>query len=273
MGDKINMRKNIYDILNTQAIDLKKEYSRIYELFYNTFFEDGLDSFTIYDAINNYFLSFDKSLTKRCLSLNDFNEEFGFRFDEQPDSFDIDYLVSFAEYVTNFVFALVNTYDNNFDNNELFKVIEHIEGCMEDIGYIQISKENIYIFVEKDPCAIAVAENVNDSLAYSVLQYNHFRLKGDLDSKVNILRAMALEIEVRRNDLKALNKQFTSDFFQLINKFIRHNNEKNDYIASLPSEELEAIYDDIYQMWLYANMMLSQYERKDRIADIIKMIN
>ncbi len=223
--------------------------------------------------MDNYFLFFDKSLTKRCLSLDDFDEEFGFCFEEQPDDFDIDYLVSFAEYVTNFVFALINTCESHLDNDELFRVIEHIEGCMEDIGYTKISKENIHIYVEKDPSALSVAEIVDDSLAYSVLQYNHYRLKGDLDRKVDILRAMAHEIENSRGELKSLNNQFTSDFFQLMNKFIRHNNDKDEYISSLSDDELESIYDDIYQMWLYANMMLSQSARKERSAELIKRIN
>jgi hypothetical protein len=58
-----------------------------------------------------------------------------------------------------------------------------------------------------------------------------------------------------------------------MNKFIRHNNDKDEYISSLSDDELESIYDDIYQMWLYANMMLSQSARKERSAELIKRIN
>ena len=267
------MRRNIYDILQKANIDLNKEYSRIYDLFYNTYFYDGLDEVTLYDTVNEYFFSFDKKLIKRCLTLDDFDEEFGFNFEEEPNDFNIDYLVSFSEYVVNLVFALINSQESNIDDEELFKVIEHVDSCMEDFGYTKVSKESIYIYVEKDSCALSVAEMVDESLAYSVLQYNHYRLKGDLESKLGILRAMAHEIENKRNELKSINSKFTSDLFPLINKFIRHNNDDNAYIASLTNLELEAIYDDIYQMWLYANMMLKQNERKNRIEELIKNIN
>ena len=63
------MRRNIYDILQKANIDLNKEYSRIYDLFYNTYFYDVLDEVTLYDTANEYFFSFDKKLIKKMLNI------------------------------------------------------------------------------------------------------------------------------------------------------------------------------------------------------------
>ena len=58
--------------------------------------------------------------------------------------------------------------------------------------------------------------------------------------------------------------------FRLFNTFLRHNNDDNNYIKSLSQEDLESIYDDIYQMWLLAKLQLEYYSYKNRIDDVIK---
>jgi hypothetical protein len=55
--------------------------------------------------------------------------------------------------------------------------------------------------------------------------------------------------------------------------FVRHNNEENPYIKSLSKEELENIYDDIYQMWLLAKLEIDNLERKNRVVEILKKAN
>lgn len=144
---------------------------------------------------------------------------------------------------------------------------------MEDIGYEFIEKEFMVIFAEKNPVTIAVAETVKEVLAYSLLEYNHYRLKGDLHSKKNILKNMADDIETERKALNNINKSFASDLFQLLNKFIRHNNSENPFISQMSDSELEAVYDEIYQMWLLAKMQLEHVKRKNTVSELINKIN
>ena len=89
---------------------------------------------------------------------------------------------------------------------------------------------------------------MEEDLSYSILEYNHHRLKGDLVSKKNILKKMAENIELERRDLNSINRSFTSDLFQLLNKFIRHNSSDNIYISQMSDSELERAYDEIYQL-------------------------
>lgn len=242
-------------------------------MYYYMPYNNGFNNATLAEHVAENFRKLDKNLIHRCLSIEDFDETYGFRFVEQPQNFSLDYLISFAEYVTNLVYALMRSGNFGFDQNGLFEFIEHIKDCMEDIGYEFIEKEFMVIFVEKNPVTIAVAETVNEDIAYSLLEYNHYRLKGDLDRKKNILKNMADDIETERKSLNNINKSFASDLFQLLNKFIRHNNSENTFISQMSDSELEAVYDEIYQMWLLAKMQLQYTKRKNVISELINKIN
>lgn len=226
------MRRNIYDVLKSGSIDLQREYSRLYELFYCTTINLGFSSDTIEGLIETSFDQLNKALIGRCVSLDDFNETYGYSYDIKPDDFDVDYFVGFAEYVINFTYAIWRSQEF-IDRKFISRVIENTLECMEDIGYVPLEKEGITIFVKKDAGADSVAEIVEKELAYSVLEYNHYTLKGELQRKKSILKAMADDIEPQRKELNHINKNFASDLFQLLNKFIRHDTSKNDQINRL----------------------------------------
>ncbi len=61
--------------------------------------------------------------------------------------------------------------------------------------YIYFDKEEKVILVERDSAAFAVADIVEEELAFKVIEYNHYLLKGDLDKKRNILKALADKVE------------------------------------------------------------------------------
>ena len=84
------MRKNILEILNSADIDLELEYSRIYDLFFDFEFNSGFYEATLVEHVSECFGQLDKDLTKRCLSLEDFNKSYGFNFEKKPQDFSID---------------------------------------------------------------------------------------------------------------------------------------------------------------------------------------
>lgn len=59
----------------------------------------------------------------------------------------------------------------------------------------------------------------------------------------------------------------------MLQKFIRHNNSDNSYIANMTPQETETAYDDIYQMWLLAKLELANVERNSRIKELLGKIN
>ena len=256
-------------------VDIQREYSRIYNLFYGV----SIDSYygqpvTLKDTVIKYFSMLNSDLIGRCLSLDDFNESYNYRFDPRPKDFSMETLIELSEYVVNFVRALMMVAMHvPLDIQALHKVEMHIESCMEDIGYKGVEREGIIIFVENNQAAISVSEIIEPELSYSVLEYNHYKLKGNLARKKDILKNLADSIEHERSALKSINSNFTSDLFQLLNKFIRHDNSDNDYISSMSDPEIEDVYDDIYQMCLLAKLQLEQADRNDKVRELIKKIN
>lgn len=266
------MRKNLHEILKNAKLDIASEYERIYTLFCKEYVSYNYRKNSIENHVSSYFKELNKDLIGRCISLHDFNETHGFCFVEYPSNFDLDYLVDFSEYSINLVEALHDADDHAEGSYNLDDFVEHVIDTMEAVGYVPIEKDDIILFVKNNPAAMSVAETVDDDLSYSVLEYDHHSLKGDLQQKKNILKNMADDIEPQRKKLERINKKFASDLFQLLNKFIRHNNDI-EYIKNLNDQELEKIYDEIYQMWLLAKMQLEYYENKPEIDNVIKEIS
>lgn len=210
-----------------------------------------------------------------CLDLDEFDEEHGFRFVEQPQDFDMDYLVSFCEYIYN----LVLHFEERFFLAQLNKqfYLEQISKVIEAIGYVQASEDGLTIFVPKDSVAMAVSESehIPENVSYKVIAYNHHSMKGNLDSKKQTLLVLTGLLEPKRKELQKIDKQLETDLFYAFNNFnIRHNNieptgtKYKKPVADLTKEQLEQTYDDTYQMCLLAFMQLDNLEIKKRFEEL-----
>ena len=102
-------RRNFAEILKGAKIDLAREYARLFNLFY-----ESKDDFghTLYTECENEFLSM--SFRGTCVTLEDFNEYYGFNFVAQPNNFDLDYLVEFCEYSYNLLVHVRASYNDMF---------------------------------------------------------------------------------------------------------------------------------------------------------------
>lgn len=259
-------RRNFAEILKGAKIDLAREYARLFNLFYES--KDDFNN-TLNFTCENAFL--DMNFRGTCVSLDDFNEVHGFNFVEQPNDFDLDYLVDFCEYTYNLCVYIQGSWSDGIRQlyvEQMYKVIELI-----NCEFIYDKEENVYILIPKNQESIAVAEIVDEKIAYMTLEYNHHSMKGDLHRKKTTLKYMADDIEPQRKQLKSINTTLESQLFQMFQKFVRHNNEENPYIKSLSKEELESIYDDIYQMWLLAKLEIDNIERKKRVVEILNKAN
>ena len=205
-----------------------------------------------------------------CLSLKDFNESYGFNFEPNPKQFDINYLIIFCEYTYNLIIYLCEGYGYSYKHlymQQMWMVLDLV-----DYEFIR-DDASVNILIPRKQESLAVAEIVDEKLAYSVLEYNHHSLKGNLEKKKAILKLMADDIEPQRKILNGINKTLADNLFQMFQKFVRHNNEDNPYIKGLSKKELESCYDDIYQMWLLAKLEIDNLERKKRVEETLKQIN
>lgn len=269
-------RRNFLQILNEQGINLRREYDRLYDLFYNQKVPSNLgNNYTLKDYVEINFLSV--PFRKTCLSLDDFNSTYRFHFVQNPYGFDLNYLLSFCEYTYNFVIWMSQ-------ESELFKYgnrqsgqfyIYQIRSVIESIDYMQLTQGYITIFTPKKPEAIVASEIVSPEISYKVLEYNHYTMKGDIARKRETLRILADKLEPRRIELAAINKELANNvFFMFNNMNIRHNNcaegDKNykKVVAKMSQDELESWYDETYQLCLLAFLELDNVERTKKVAEL-----
>lgn len=251
-------RRNFQQVLSEAKINLRKEYDRLYYMF----IIDNSSGYSIYQLCDNQFYKFPFKGT--CLSLADFNETHKFIFEQYPTDFDINYLINFCEYCYNLGFFL-----------GIQNMFEQIHKVMDLINYKQIRNGDGPIsFVEKDAAAISVSEITPQKIAYETLEYNHYSLKGDIEKKKNILISMAEYIEPKSKELQEINKTLKNSLFYMFNNYnIRHNNKElgsnfNPILEKISNEQLEALYDLTYQLWLFSVLTVDNTQRLTTVKKI-----
>lgn len=263
------MRRNFAQVLREGKIDIKKEYEKLYDMFY---FSDDYREESLENIISENF----EQITFRgtCISLDDFNDTYGFCFESQPRDFVLDDLISFCEYYYNLVSDIS---EGDFYTPDKDFYISHVTKVIDAIGYMFAQEDGFTIFVPKDNAAIAVAESelIPQAVSYKIIAYNHHAKKGDLEAKRQILLALSDLLEPKRKDLESVDKQFASDLFYALNNFnVRHNNvdptgtKYKKAVAELSEAELEQWYDEVYQMCLLAFMRLDHVPRKQSFDEL-----
>ena len=167
--------------------------------------------------------------------------------------------LNYLEYVIN-IFIYVDNNISNIKNdsitiNKSYSILKrNLDILIDKINYEYkyFKNEEKTLLIEKNPSSTAVAEIVEEELAFKVLEYNHHLLKGNINRKKEILKALADKIEPFRKDL---DKGLSLDFGFAANELnIRHNNlegeKKVPYVANMNEEELEIWYDKTYQIML-----------------------
>ena len=272
------MRRNFAQILKEASIDIKEEYAKLYGMMYSRSIQiSDRKRISAHDEIGDAFCNFHFRGT--CLSLEEFDSKHGFTFVENPTDFTIDTLVSLCEYIYNMMVAYqcsgLYGFMQSPINTQFY--LQQIDIVIEAIGYLRTQHDNFTIFVEKSPAAISVAEIVPQEISYKVISYNHYSMKGNIQAKRETLRLLANLLEPQRKELESIDKAFTSDLFFAFNNFtIRHNNSDpadtakyKKVVAELPDEQLETVYDEVYQMCLLAFLRLD-YNKNKSLIDTIK---
>ena len=195
----------------------------------------------------------------------------------------LEHIVSYCEYVANlkYLFERANNmvweYVRIYKTEILSLMDQNISSLLDSLNLKLVSFENEerVLITEKNATVTAVAECVDEELAYQIVKYNHYTLKGDISKKKEILLKLGSELEPKRKQLSSLNGQLeTNIFFMLNNLNIRHTNrskkDKNykEYVAKMKKNKLEEWYDELYQMMLLAMLELEQLERNQKINEL-----
>ena len=181
-------------------------------------------------------------------------------------------------------YARVSTEDQNEARElESFRIFREpisqtlIDKCSGKMNWLNqemvfFENEEQVLITQKNAAVTAAAECVDEELAYQIVKYNHYTLKGDISKKKEIVLKLGSELEPKRGQL---NSKFGDNiFFMLNNLNIRHNNkikkDKNykEYVAKMKKNKLEEWYDELYQMMLLAMLELEQVERNQKINEL-----
>lgn len=268
-------------VLKSASIDIHREYDRLYAMFFLQRFQvDQYKYISLCDHCAENFAQFPFRGT--CISLDDFDDFYGYHFERVPVECDIDYLISFCEYTYNLAVYIhgMGYSGDGFTGGLILSqplrfYVQQVLTVIEAVGYMSNAHDGITDFVPKDQAAISAAEIIDSDLSYRVIEYNHYSMKGDLARKKNILLALSDKLESQRPILKQINATLESDLFYLFNNMnIRHNNIDpagkyyKPYVASMDKNELEKWYDDIYQMSLLAFLEMDHLERKGHVRQL-----
>lgn len=270
-------RKNFFERIE-QNLNLQNEYEKLEKIVlkytneYNMSLNDEIESyFDLWKYKKNY-LSFDELRSHLGFT---YTKAWDYSFNAEIESI-YDFFV-YCEMILNMILVVLPEEAQIVNDNIIKKIIYIINYDLESLNYtVSKMSDDQYIIVQKDAAVSEVVELVEPTIADSILEYNHYVLKGDLEKKKNILVKIANALEPQKSEIKAINYQLFKDYFYLINNMdIRHNNcdssdtsNYNAYFDKLTIEEKEEWYDEIYQMSLLIFLLLENRNPTKKISDL-----
>ena len=268
------MRRNFYKLLSERSFDAKKEYAALWKLFCVE--QCNTSAFSPYPMVawinDKYFR--DLPFRGSFVSLEDMMDELGI---QARSAVNIDKLFLFCE----LLYAVLPGRGMTKDP----KIINLKNTILQNIGYILEHTNHEFakdpngntIIVEKNKAATLASQLANDDVvAFELIEYNHFALKGDLEGKKRLLFSIAAYIEpILKSKVLQNNgyKQLESDAGFLFNNFhIRQNNKvgskAQDYITTVKDPDLEEWYDKAYELALSVIIINDYLTIKQDIVDI-----
>jgi hypothetical protein len=268
-------RKNIFDIIEEKK-DINNEIDKIEDLLN----ESSIDGCTLEELVDDYCFKDWKARGRytNCYEirskLNITNKDVGRGLDEEHILFYLEYLSNIMWLCEEIYFDDKTVYEKEYD---YFK--ECLLGLIGDLGFqtMIFEKKERVLLVEKNAYVNAAAEIADSDIAYDIIEYNHYLLKGNISEKQKILKMLADKFEPTRKELGKINSVLESNIGYLLNKMnIRHNNKEGKaasrYVVSITDEELENWYDETYQMLLLAMLELDNATRSKKVAELKKKI-
>jgi conserved domain protein len=280
-GDMVYMRRTFFDLLKNSKVDVNFELQKLNNLFIQDCCFHRRKSYSLHDLVAENFAKYYKR-REHFLSLQELLNAI------YLECFDISEFDKYFLYAEMYV-DLISMLDN-LDNQEIESqkniIKTQIERVISSLGYKFIVIDDRQIIVENNVFANEAAQAVTAFAdikeALSILEYNHFSNKGNIERKKEILKKIADLLEPWRkplnksSELKDLLKanndkiQALEKLFYMYNKFnIRHNNE-DQMLTGLSNQEIESWYDKIYTMSLF--VILGKDVAKI-LADFNKFVN
>lgn len=264
-------RKNIWDIIESQEVDIPLEYNSLWNLFHNRYLVNNYNGYNakFEEIAKENFLSFKArgSITSyydflKVLRLWPQTSETG------QNLADLDLLIE----VILLVFSELSNLNVPYLDRGIEIVLDTIHSVLEKTNQKMISLEDKkMIVVPNDEAVTTVADLIlpdDEKLALEVLGYSHYSNKDNLIEKRKILNSLANYIEqklkLKRNDEIG---------FVLNNYYIRHGDKNNiQNVKELSTEDINSLYDKLYRDILYYLLEQEHEDFKGLVKDLKRNI-
>lgn len=260
--DVVYMRRTFFDLLKDSHVDVNIELQKLNDLFRQDCCYQWGESYSLYDLVSE---NFAKQYKRRehFLSLQELLNAISL---ECFDISEFDKYFIYAEMYVDLISILDGSGNKDIESQK--QVIKcQIEMVISSLGYKFIVVDDRQIIVENNVFANEATQVVTEFAdikeALSILEYNHFSNKGNIDRKKEILIKIASLLEPWRDDLnnniafkdvlKLDNKKVLAveKLFRMFNTLnIRHNND-GQQLTNMDDNTVEAWYDKIYTMSLF----------------------
>lgn len=259
------MRKNYFEILEESSLnlDLGKELDKLEQIIHESFWNDDMGvNCSLYELIELNFKRYRNR--KHFLTVEELINDL--LLNSRKLSIKERYFLM-AEMYLDLFSSLHMTGGSGLDKQARY-FLEQVRIVSSSIGYKLIRTNNKLIIVEDNIFAHEAAQTVSEFTdvkdALSILEYNHFSNKGNIERKKEILIKIASLLEPWRNDLNN-NIEFkevlklgnnnkvlaVEKLFWMFNKLnIRHNND-GQQLTNMDNNTVEVWYDKIYTMSLF----------------------
>lgn len=276
------MRKSIFDIAS-DSVNMMNEANRLISMAESedTLCVDSYKYFNIIDFVDRYCFR-DWGWRGHFIDVKDFLKSLDFNTLKTRATFKVDDFISLIELFYNFWHITQSAFLKDKRGYKLqwcgnyYHLKDVMDDLLEQYNHKTYFDNGRVLIIEDKPEVTAVTEIVEANLALDVIRYNHRSLQGEVELKKQILIALGAELEPKRKELQAINKQLSEDIFFMLNNInIRHNNrskkDKSKYkecVAKMSKKQLEKWYDELYQMMLLAILLLDNAERTVKVKEL-----
>lgn len=281
------MDGKLEEIFRNNNLDLQEEYENLYDLFFGW---DNINNTTIYNYIGERFGSFDPAFTGTSWKIEQYDKKVNRvhgrtlpdpkHGDSAPSFEDLIHLCEYSstlirEFMKTDFYNDIYIQDNDYIGIEF--CAERIKILMETIDFRRNDTADWVFYLPNTPEAIVVAESglLLEKDAYQLLTF----FRHSSRDKKDILMQVARTLEGYEKILAEFNSGFEDNLRKLLNNVdIRHNNiaetSKNfkQVVASMSDSDIEAWYDDVYDMCLLSFMIIKYSRNKSEIKDLKKNI-
>ena len=259
------MRKSYFEILEESSLnlDLDKELDKLEQIIHESFWNDDMEvNCSLYELIVLNFKRYRNR--KHFLTVEELIDDLF--VNSRKLSIKERYFIMAEMYLD--LFSTLHITGGGSLDKQVRYFLEQVKTVSNSIGYKLIHSNNRVIIVEDNAfaneAAQAVSEFADVKEALSILEYNHFSNKGNIDRKKEILIKIASLLEPWRDDLNN-NIEFKNvlklgnnnkvlaleKLFRMFNELnIRHNNEAQQF-TNMANNVIEGWYDKIYTMSLF----------------------